>query len=153
MTPASPDRAPVLAYASLGAIVALALMIMGIGALSFATDTDPISGGFGGALAVVLALLGWVIVILAGLRRTPGLGLAALAALAAGGGYLVGAFLGDIGEGLVAAMAALAHAVTAWFAVVVAVAGLLAATGVAVAWRGRGGERPRWPWEGHDDTM
>ena len=62
MSTPNPDRARALVTASLGAVVFFALVIVGFGALSYATRTDPIGepglGPLPGVLGVVLSAAG-----------------------------------------------------------------------------------------------
>ena len=153
MSTPNPDRARALVTASLGAVVFFALVIVGFGALSYATRTDPIGepglGPLPGVLGVVLSAAGWLAVVLPSAPRRPGAGMAVSAGVVAAAVHLLAVFVGVLPSGFATAGAVVAHLVTAWYALVVLAAGVLAAVGVAVMLR-VGGATAKWPWE-HDD--
>ncbi|WP_052460288.1 hypothetical protein [Microbacterium gorillae] len=148
------DRVRHLAYAGAGAVVFVALLIAGFGAVSFVTRTDVITvgelGPFPGALGVALATVAWFAVAVTTAARRPGLGTAVVAGLVAAAVHLLAVTVTIAPLGLVDAGAAATHLVVGGFTPVVFVAGLLAEVGVAVALRSPG-PTARWPWEKHDD--
>jgi hypothetical protein len=141
---------PVVAVAG-GAIVFVALSIAGLGVTSLLLDVDVIEapglGQLPGAVGFAAALVAWVAVLAPALRARPGVGIGVLAGIAAGAAYTAGIFVGALGVGTDVALAASVawRLVTTGFAAVVAIAGILAATGAAVAVRTSG--RSEWPWE------
>lgn len=147
----TPQRTPVLTLVSLGALLFVAGMIAVLGAVSFVTDDDVIPRGASGAVPFVAgagALVAWIGVLAPRLATKPGLARGVLAGVAAGAGYVLGAFLAVLPAGIALAAATAMHLLTGWFALAVTGVGVLVATGVLVLARvGGGGSGARWPWE------
>ncbi len=149
------DRARSLLAVGMGAIVLGALMIAGFGITSLVTDADVIEqpglGPVPGVIAFLVALGAWVGVELVAVRGRPGLGSAVVAGVATALAHVLAAFVAALGHGIPIAGGVAGHIVTGGFVIVPLVAGILAATGVAVMLRYSGGT-PEWPWEKEDDA-
>ncbi|MBN9215104.1 MAG: hypothetical protein ABS62_13705 [Microbacterium sp. SCN 70-200] len=147
-------RPPVaVAFAAVGFF---ALLIAGFGLLSLLTDAEvlpvaglgQVPGAVGtGASVVVFAATAWVAVR----RPQPSYVGVLLIVVATFLAYLVGVLVGAVLVGADAArtIAAIGAFATSWFAVVLAVAALVAGWAAIALVRTRA-SRPRWPWE-HDD--
>lgn len=138
-----------------GAAAFVAFAIAGLGMMSLLLDADVIEqpglGPLPGVVGFVAAVAAWVAVMGPALRRRAGLSASIGAGLAAGAAYAAAVFVGVLFAGSDPAIAAAVawRLVTAGFAAVVAIAGILVGTGAAVAVRTP--DRPRWPWEGRAD--
>jgi len=151
--PDAPRR--ILVVLALWGGVFFALLVAGLGMTSLLLEADVIAvdgvGQAPGVVGVCAALAAWAGVTYPALRRRAGVGAAVLAGAAAGVAYVGGVVVTAIVTGTDPALAVsiAGRLVTDGFAVVVAVAGVLAAVGAVVAVRMRPGAA-RWPWE-HDD--
>lgn len=149
-SPPSPSRRHL--YLLLGAVMYIALLIAGLGITSLFLDADVINAdGFGqlpGAVGVVASTLAWAAIVAPALRGRGSLGAAVLAGVIAAAAYCLGVFVTAIvvGADLAVAASAVSRLVTLGFALVIAIAGVFAATGALVAVRSSGGTA-RWPWE------
>lgn len=146
-------RRAVLAFA---AVVFVSLTIAGLGLVSLFQDADVIEvpglGPIPGVVGVVVALVGWALVTARLLRLRAGVAWALLAGLVAGACYPLAVLVATLFAGADPSDAAgiAGRLIVLGFAPVVAVAGLLSATGAAVAVR-TGDQTPRWPWERDDE--
>ncbi|WP_029145637.1 hypothetical protein [Microbacterium luticocti] len=144
-------RPPVaLAFAT---ILFAALVIGGIGMVSLLLGEDPITapgfGQFPGVFGTILAVLAFAGVLWAGLRRPhPSFWSGTWAGLAAFVVYLLAVWIAGAIQTAdpVLAASVVGRLITAGFAFVVLVGGMLAGWGGIVLVHTRGG-RPRWPWE------
>lgn len=147
--PSAPRRRLLLLF---GAIAYFALLIAGLGVTSLLIDEDVIDAdGFGqlpGAVGVAASVAAWVAVTAPALRRRGSIGAALLAGLVAAAAYGTGVFFTGlvVGAELAVAASALSRLVTLGFLFVIAIGGVLAATGALVVAR-TGEGTPRWPWE------
>lgn len=135
----------------MGAVVFVALIILGSGVISYATDANatPVAGlgPIPGVVGIAAATLVWILMV----RRPEGrgAGAAVLAGLAAAAAHGAAFALAALPWGIVVALAVAGHFVTSGFVAVTVIAGILAAAGVFVAVRAGTGT-PRWPWEKDD---
>lgn len=154
MTTPSPSGARPRLMVGMGAVVFVALVILGAGILSYATGSDPIAtpglGALPGAVAIAVAAVAWTGVLGAAAHRRPGLGTALLAGLAAALAQVLTLTVATASAGFATALGVAAHLVVSGFAAITLCAGVLAAVGVAVALRAGSGT-PRWPWENDAD--
>ncbi len=144
----APNALVVVAF---GAAAFVAFAIAGLGLLSLFVDADVIEepglGPVPGIVGFAGAIVAWVALMAPALPRRPGVGASLLAGLTAGAAYTVGVLLGVIGVGgdPAVALGVAGRLVAVGFSAVIALAGLLAGVGAAVAVRTS--DRPRWPWE------
>ncbi len=151
---ADTNRARPLIYTGLGAVVFVALVIVGFGALSYATDTEVIAAPGLGPLPAVIGIAAGTIAfagtLLARALNRPGLGAAALAAVLASAVHLLAVSVAVLFTVPGAAAAVASHLVLGGYSVLVFLAGLLAGALTVVGFRAGTGT-PQWPWEKHDD--
>lgn len=155
MTPGSEAPSPPARrrlFLLFGAVTYVALLIAGLGVTSLFLDENVLDAdGFGqlpGVIGVVVSTLAWAGVVAPALRRRGSIAAAVLAGVLAATGYGLGVFVTGVlvGADVAVAASAISRLVTLGFALVIAVAGVLAATGALVAVRSSGGTA-RWPWE------
>ncbi|MFK4791784.1 hypothetical protein [Microbacterium sp. ZW T5_56] len=148
------NRARPLIYTGLGAVVFVALVIAGFGALSFATNTEVIAAGGLGPLPAVIgitaATIAFAATLLSRSLSRPGLGAAALAALLAAAVHLLAVTVAALFTLPGAAAAVASHVVLGGYSVLVFLAGIVAGALTVVGFRSGSGT-PQWPWEKHDD--
>ena len=136
----------------LATISYFALAVFGLGALSVATDTDIISvpglGQAPGVIGMVVAVAVFGLMLWSSLRRSRPSYVAtvAIALLAALAHLVVVWFALLLGPGIVIATAVAGELVRGGASAVLLAAGLIAGWG-GIALRRTRAEHPRWPWE------
>lgn len=136
----------------LATISYFALAVFGLGALSVATDTDIISvpglGQAPGVIGMVVAVAVFALMLWSSLRRNRPSYVAtvAIALLAALAHLVVVWFALLLGPGIVIATAVAGELVRGGASAVLVIAGLIAGWG-GIALRRTRAEHPRWPWE------
>lgn len=137
----------------LATVLLLALVILGLGMLSYFTDSDILSvpdlGQFPGVAGMVVAIVVFVAIVVPSLRpRRPAYPAFVLAGVATALAHLASVWLAALlgGAGVAAATAAVMQLVVGGASVVIALAAFVAAW-VGIALRRTRAQKPHWPWE------
>jgi hypothetical protein len=152
---AHPRRAwTIVAFATAGFF---ALLVFALGMASLFTGDavidEPGLGPVPGIIGTIAALGGFVAVTTpALLRGAAGVGQALGGGAAAAAGYCAGVLVGGVVIGVdpLRALAIAGAVLLSWVSVTIAVTGVIAGAGAAVAARAGPGV-PRWPWERDDE--
>ncbi|MFE6736269.1 DUF6121 family protein [Microbacterium sp. NPDC057650] len=137
----------------LATVLFFGLGILGLGMLSYFTDSDILSvpdlGQYPGVVGMVVAIIVFVAILAPSLRqRRPAYPASVLVGLATALTHLAGVWVAALsgGAGVAAATAAVMQLVVGGASLVVALAALVAAW-IGVALRRTRSQRPHWPWE------
>lgn len=139
----------ILAFAVVGFV---ALLIFGLGVVGLAIDEAVIAERgltqLPGILGTVTAIIGFAAVTYPALIRRASIGMAVLAGIAAGLGYVVGVAIGALISGIdpLRAFGVAGGIAVSWPMPVIVVAGVVSAAIALVAARAAPGGA-RWPWE------
>lgn len=139
---------------ALGAIVFVALIILGDALVSVWTKTDVIevknAKSYVPIIAIGAATLVWFFSTRGAVKRRGGFGSAIFIALFATIFYGLGFAVAMVTSGLTQAMSATTHLLTAGYIWVPVVSGLITATAILALSR-TSGASPQWPWEKQQD--
>ncbi|MFE6997315.1 DUF6121 family protein [Microbacterium sp. NPDC057659] len=137
----------------LATVLFFGLVILGLGMLSYFTDSDILSvpdlGQYPGVVGMVAAIIGFVAILVPSLRlRRPTYPASVLVGVATALAHLAGVWVAALfgGAGVAAATAAVMQLVVGGASMVVALAALAAAW-IGVALRRTRSRKPHWPWE------
>ncbi|WP_458040740.1 MULTISPECIES: hypothetical protein [Bacteria] len=150
------DRRRPLTILAFTAVAFVALLVFGLGVTSLmlnqAVIAEPGLSQAPGIVGTILATVGFSAVCYPGLHARAGTGAAVLSGIAAAAGYVVGVAFGAFFAGAdpLLALGVAAGLAVSWPALVVGVAGVVAAaSALAIVRAGPGGAR--WPWERDED--
>jgi uncharacterized membrane protein len=137
----------------LATVLFFGLAILGLGMLSYFTDSDILSvpdlGQYPGVVGMVLAIVVFVAILVPSLRpRRPTYPASVLVGVATALAHLAGVWLTALvaGAGIAPATAAVMQLVVGGSTLVIGLAALVAAW-VGIALRRTRAHRPSWPWE------